>query len=88
MPGVTDGAFFMPDDESGAGDRVTRLMAFVVAPGLTPAALLTALRERIDAIFLPRPLVFVDALPRNSNGKLPRDRLVALADAQAQAHRP
>jgi acyl-coenzyme A synthetase/AMP-(fatty) acid ligase len=30
-----------------------------------------ALRERIDAIFLPRPLLFVDALPRNATGKLP-----------------
>jgi acyl-coenzyme A synthetase/AMP-(fatty) acid ligase len=30
-----------------------------------------ALRERIDPVFLPRPLLFVDALPRNAAGKLP-----------------
>ena len=47
--------------------------------------LLAALRQRIDAIFLPRPLVFVDALPRNSTGKLPRSALQALFK-ERQAH--
>ena len=79
VPGVVDGAFFMPDDREGASGEVTRLMAFVVAPGLTRAALVAALRERIDPIFLPRPVVLVQALPRNSNGKLPREALQALA---------
>jgi len=37
-----------------------------------------ALRERIDPLFLPRPLLFVDALPRNGTGKLPRAALDAL----------
>ena len=55
-----------------------RLAAFVVAPGMDRRQLLAALRQRIDAIFLPRPLVFVDALPRNSTGKLPRSALQAL----------
>jgi acyl-coenzyme A synthetase/AMP-(fatty) acid ligase len=77
IPGVLDGAFFMPDDSSD--DKVVRLMAFVVAPGLAAPALLAALRERIDAIFIPRPLVLVEALPRNSTGKLPREALQALA---------
>ncbi len=74
IEGVRDGAFVMPD-EQGAG--VTRLMAFVVAPGLAREAILAALRKRIDAAFLPRPLMLVDALPRNETGKLPR---VALED--------
>jgi acyl-coenzyme A synthetase/AMP-(fatty) acid ligase len=77
VPGVTDGAFFMPDEGDGA--NVARLMAFVVAPGMQASAVLTALRERIDAIFLPRPLVLLEALPRNSTGKLPREALQALA---------
>jgi acyl-coenzyme A synthetase/AMP-(fatty) acid ligase len=47
-------------------------MAFVVAPGLTSEAVLSALRERIDPAFLPRPLCLVEALPRNETGKLPR----------------
>lgn len=77
IPGVIDGAFFMPDDDDG--DKVTRLMAFAVAPGMQASALMAALRERIDAIFMPRPLVLLDVLPRNSTGKLPRGTLVALA---------
>ena len=79
VPGVIDGAFFMPDETDGDDHSVTRLMAFAVAPGMPASALLTALRERIDAIFMPRPLVLLDALPRNSTGKLPRSTLQALA---------
>ena len=79
LPGVADGAFFMPDDQPIDDENVTRLMAFVVAPGMTAATLLAALRERIDAIFIPRPIVLLDSLPRNSTGKLPRDTLAALA---------
>ena len=36
---------------------------------------MNALRQRIDSAFLPRPLHFVDALPRNETGKLPRQAL-------------
>ncbi len=83
IPGVVDGVFFMPDeaapaDADAAREPVTRLVALVVAPTLAAAGLQRALRERIDPAFLPRPLVFVDALPRNETGKLPRDVLAAL----------
>lgn len=74
IEGVRDGAFVMPEEQ---GSGVTRLMAFVVAPGLTREAILQALRKRVDAAFLPRPLMLVDALPRNETGKLPR---VAIED--------
>ncbi|MGB4583556.1 MAG: AMP-binding protein [Rhodoferax sp.] len=77
IPGVIDGAFFMPAEQDDAS--VTRLMAFAVAPGMKAAALLAALRERVDAVFIPRPLVLLASLPRNSTGKLPRDALQALA---------
>lgn len=69
IAGVQDGVFLLPREEGP--DRVGRLAALVVAPGLTPAALTRALRERIDPVFLPRPLLLVDALPRNATGKLP-----------------
>ncbi|MGA7951505.1 MAG: AMP-binding protein, partial [Thiobacillaceae bacterium] len=69
IPGVQDGVFLLPREEST--DSIGRLSALVVAPGLTPAGLTRALRERIDPVFLPRPLLFVDALPRNATGKLP-----------------
>lgn len=77
VPGVLDGAFFMPDDTGAEG--VARLTAFVVAPGLSAPGIMTALRERMDPVFLPRPLVFVDTLPRNATGKLPREALLQLA---------
>jgi len=76
LPGVVDAAFFLPDELGD--DGVTRLTAFVVAPTLDARALMAGLRQRLDAIFLPRPLVFVEALPRNSTGKLPRQALQAL----------
>ncbi len=78
IEGVRDGVFFMPERaETAAG--VPRLTAFVVAPGLTVPRLLAELRGRIDAAFLPRPLVIVDALPRLENGKLRREDLERLA---------
>ncbi|WP_321942080.1 AMP-binding protein [Burkholderia cenocepacia] len=87
---VVDGVFFMPDEAAPAhGDTalepVTRLVALVVAPTLSAADLQRALRERIDPAFMPRPLVFVDALPRNETGKLPRDVLAALVAQHARA---
>jgi len=73
IPGVVDGAFYMPDENPH--DHVTRLIACVAAPGLTASRLLAELRTRIDTVFLPRPLLLVASLPRNSTGKLPRDIL-------------
>ena len=72
IEGVRDGVFILPGEEEGS---VTRLMAFVVAPGVTREALTNALRLRIDAAFMPRPLCFVESLPRNTTGKLPRQAL-------------
>jgi len=83
LPGVVDGAFYMPDETSP--DHVTRLAACVVAPGMDAPRLLAALREHIDPVFLPRPLLFVDALPRNSTGKLPRAALQALFQTSRNA---
>jgi acyl-coenzyme A synthetase/AMP-(fatty) acid ligase len=72
IEGVHDGVFVVPEQDR---DRVTRLAAYVVAPSLSSEGLMSALRERIDGAFLPRPLHFVDALPRNTTGKLPRKAL-------------
>ena len=71
IPGVLDGAFFLRDD-------ISRVAAVVVAPTLDATALTEQLRKRIDTVFMPRPLLFVDRLPRNSTGKLPREALQAL----------
>ena len=77
IDGIVDGTFYLPD---GDGTRESRLTAFVVAPGKTRAQLLHALKQQIDAVFLPRPLHLVAALPRNSTGKLPRGDLQRLLE--------
>jgi acyl-coenzyme A synthetase/AMP-(fatty) acid ligase len=79
IPGVLDGAFFVREPEQVSSTGVTRVAAVVVAPGLSAADLSEALRRRIDSVFMPRPLLFVDSLPRNDTGKLPHDSLRALA---------
>nr|UXE44225.1 hypothetical protein Hi04_10k_c1511_00014 [uncultured bacterium] len=79
IPGVVDGAFFLPEAQAPAETGVSRLTAAVVAPGLTIAQLTDHLRQRIDPVFLPRPLLLVDRLPRNATGKLPHHALQALA---------
>lgn len=81
MPGVLDGVFFMPDDSEGT---MRRPLAFVVAPGLRSEDILSALRNSVDAVFLPRPVYFVETLPRNSTGKLTREALIQLAASCAK----
>jgi acyl-coenzyme A synthetase/AMP-(fatty) acid ligase len=76
VPGVIDGVVIQLDPCTRTG--VARIAALAVAPGLNAAAVLTTLREHVDAVFLPRPLRVVSALPRNETGKLPRDALMEL----------
>ncbi|TAM07805.1 MAG: beta-hydroxyacyl-ACP dehydratase [Paraburkholderia sp.] len=75
-------------DIPACGGPVARLAALVVAPQLSAADLLHALRERIDAAFMPRPLRFVDALPRNATGKLPRNVLAMLVAQRPNEAQP
>lgn len=70
VPGVRDGVVFLPEDEH-------RTAALAVAPGLSGAQILDALAQFIDPVFLPRPLLLVDRLPRNEVGKLVRSALLA-----------
>jgi acyl-coenzyme A synthetase/AMP-(fatty) acid ligase len=81
IPGVMDGAFFLREELAGS-TGVPRLGAVVVAPGLTVAALTEQLRLLIDPVFLPRPLLIVERLPRNATGKLPQQALQGFADEQ------
>lgn len=81
IPGVRDGAFLAPDDPDH--ERTARLLAAAVAPSHSVASLTAALRAVIDPIFLPRPLVLLDALPRDALGKLPRDALLAAIKSAA-----
>ena len=76
VPGVLDGVVLQLDACEVTG--VARISALSVAPGLDEAAILAALRDAVDPVFLPRRLRLVDALPRNETGKLPRDALLRL----------
>jgi acyl-coenzyme A synthetase/AMP-(fatty) acid ligase len=78
IEGVRDGVFIMPDTQ--VDDDVWRLAALVVAPDLENKEILAALAERINPVFLPRPLYKVDSLPRNAMGKLPREALSQLLE--------
>ena len=49
------------------------------------ARLADELRRRIDAVFLPRPLLLVAALPRTATGKLPQAALQAFAAGELDA---
>lgn len=72
IPGVSDGIFVMREQQR---QSVSRLLALVVAPGLEVAEIHQALADSVDPVFLPRPLLKVEALPRNDAQKLPRQAL-------------
>lgn len=79
LRGVEDAAVLQLDRPDSMGVR--RIAALVVAPQRSEAELLEELRAVIDAAFVPRPLRKLDALPRNSTGKLPRAALLAALGA-------
>jgi acyl-coenzyme A synthetase/AMP-(fatty) acid ligase len=78
IQGVRDGAFFFPAGEQHPEHAPARVAAAAVAPGVSAADIRAALRSRIDPVFLPRPLLLLERLPRNSTGKLPQEALRAL----------
>ena len=81
---VQDGAFFLPKAHAstkGQGDMpdsVQRLCLVACAPGVQADTLMHMLRQHIDAVFLPRPLILLEQLPRNATGKLPQAALQAV----------
>jgi acyl-coenzyme A synthetase/AMP-(fatty) acid ligase len=83
IDGVVEGAFVVLDHQG----LTPRLAALAVAPELDAARIVAALRARMDAVFLPRPLHLVDALPRDAIGKMPvealRQRVLELSAARA-----
>jgi hypothetical protein len=92
IPGVADGVFSFPPAAAGTDGEshpARRLAAFFVSDTLEPGQVLSALRERVDPAFLPRPIHRVARLPRNAGGKLPQSALDGLfahtAPAQAIA---
>ncbi len=68
LPGVQDGVFYIPDN--GTENETIRPAAFVVAAGLNSANILAALRLHVAPLFLPRPIIFIEHLQRDANGKI------------------
>lgn len=85
LPGVEDGVFYLPPSPASQQADATRLAAFVVAPGLSPADITAGLRAHIDPVFLPRPIVMLPTLPRDANAKLSQSALQALLVAHQGA---
>ncbi len=81
IPGVEDGALVLLDEDRERGGR---LGALVVAPALSEQAILAAMGELMDAVFIPRTLYRVQRLPRNETGKLPRAELLAMFERLRQ----
>ncbi len=90
VPGVKDGA--IAHDPEADTDEATRPVALVVPePGTTAAGIRRALRERVPAVFVPRRILLVEALPRTGVGKLRAEDLAALiarADEGGTADEP
>ncbi len=75
--GLEDGVVIFPDSTKA----VSRLCAIVaLKAGVEKSALLDYLKERLDSAFIPRPIYLVDALPRESNGKLLKVKIDSLLE--------
>lgn len=77
LDGVTDAVVLAPDQASRNG----RPRALVVSDQKGPSEISAALAEQVDPVFVPRPLLCVEQLPRNEVGKLSRVAIEALFDS-------
>lgn len=96
IEGVCDGVIFLPQKkpepqenqqsaQPSRSQHETRPVALVVSD-LPEKEILAALAQRIDAVFLPRPLRKVAALPRNETGKLTAAALHSLWSQHSEKH--
>lgn len=77
VPGVEDGVVFMPPAENGTDSTVQRPAALYTGTARR-ADIRAHLARSLDAVFIPRPLVHVDHLPRTDTSKLPREAVLEL----------
>ncbi len=80
VAGVEDAVAFQPETASGVANRVA---AVVVSRRVTARQIASELAAGLDAVFVPRPLVLVDRIPRDPLGKVSRARLLELARGQS-----
>lgn len=79
VPGVLDAVAFQTEAAAGT---VSRVAALVVGKGVTERQVTSALAATLDAVFLPRPLMLVEKIPRDAVGKVSRAGLLALAQSR------
>ncbi len=70
------------------GGEPPRLVAFVVAAGLTPAAVRRALAATVPSFLVPATIRVVGALPRLTTGKVDRRALAGLATPATEVVAP
>jgi acyl-coenzyme A synthetase/AMP-(fatty) acid ligase len=75
-PGVSDGVVFLPTEDSTSS--INRPAALIVASSVKKEMLIAHFAKHIDPVFMPRPILWVNSLPREQNGKLTRAKLLAL----------
>ena len=66
--------------QTASGDEEI-VAAVVTQPGATPDAIVAHCRQHLASYKRPRHIRLVESLPRNSNGKVVKDTLLALFDA-------
>lgn len=81
IDGVKDAVVFQPEQETVG--TIRRVAALVVAPGLNARQIVERLAPGVDSAFIPRPLLVVEALPRNELGKLPLSTLMRVMKESA-----
>jgi len=81
VQGVEDAVAFQP--EGAAAGVANRVAAVVVSRGVGAKEIAAQLSSGLDAVFLPRPLVLVEKIPRDAVGKVSRARLLELTRGQS-----
>lgn len=79
IEGIYDGVFIQPE-------KVERLSAFIVS-SRPSSEIRKALRKIIDPAFLPRPIIFLNTLPRNDVGKILYNELLSTLDTNGCPHK-
>lgn len=77
IDGVEDAVAFLPQPRND----VERPAAVVVGTA-TPRYIARQLAKKVDAAFIPRPIVPVNEIPRNTTGKVVRSSLISLFEAE------
>ncbi|MGV0953805.1 MAG: AMP-binding protein [Fluviibacter sp.] len=82
ITGIKDGIFFLPSCSSSLQQR---LALVYVSETLDESSLKTELKRFIDPVFLPRPILKADEIPRNQTGKILQKSLDSLVRSK-QSH--